>query len=182
MALNRILIANRGEIAVRVIRACQTLGLETVAAVSEADRDSMAAQIADRAVCIGPARATESYLKIDALVATALGTGCDGIHPGYGFLSENTEFAAACDENGIVFVGPSAENIRQMGNKLVAREIAETVGVPLAPGSSMSAVSLPSPTAQPDEGVACRRSAASRSSAPLMGRESQRQRKDSLLL
>ena len=135
MALNRILIANRGEIAVRVIRACQTLGLETVAAVSEADRDSMAAQIADRAVCIGPARATESFLKIDALVATALGTGCDGIHPGYGFLSENTEFAAACAENGIVFVGPSAENIRQMGNKLVAREIAETVGVPLAPGS-----------------------------------------------
>ncbi|MWD29370.1 acetyl-CoA carboxylase biotin carboxylase subunit [Aquicoccus sp. SCR17] len=135
MALQRCLIANRGEIAVRVIRACQRLGIETVAAVSEADRDSMAARIADRAVCIGPARATDSYLNIPALVTTALGTGCDAVHPGYGFLSENTAFAAACAENGIAFVGPSAENIRQMGNKLVARDIAQEVGVPLAPGS-----------------------------------------------
>ena len=135
MALQRCLIANRGEIAVRVIRACQRLGIETVAAVSEADRESMAARIADRAVCIGPARATDSYLNIPALVATALGTGCDAVHPGYGFLSENTAFAAACTENGIAFVGPSAENIRQMGNKLVARDIAQEVGVPLAPGS-----------------------------------------------
>lgn len=135
MALKRVLIANRGEIAVRVIRACQALGIETVAAVSAADRDSMAAQIADRAVCIGPARSSDSYLRIDALLATALGTRCDAVHPGYGFLSENARFAAACVENGLTFVGPSAENIRQMGNKLVAREIAQEVGVPVAPGS-----------------------------------------------
>ncbi|WPZ23956.1 acetyl-CoA carboxylase biotin carboxylase subunit (plasmid) [Sulfitobacter faviae] len=135
MNLQRCLIANRGEIAVRVIRACQRLGIETVAAVSEADRESMAARIADRAVCIGPARAADSYLNIPVLVATALGTGCDAVHPGYGFLSENSAFAAACTENGIAFVGPSAENIRQMGNKLVARDIAQSVGVPLAPGS-----------------------------------------------
>lgn len=135
MALKRVLIANRGEIAVRVIRACQALGIETVAAVSAADRDSMAAQIADRAVCIGPARSSDSYLRIDALLATALGTRCDAVHPGYGFLSENARFAAACAENGLTFIGPSAENIRQMGNKLVAREIAQEVGVPVAPGS-----------------------------------------------
>lgn len=135
MTLKRVLIANRGEIAVRVIRACQALGIETVAAVSAADRDSMAARIADRAVCIGPARSSDSYLRIDALLATAMGTGCDAVHPGYGFLSENARFAAACAENGLIFVGPSAENIRQMGNKLVAREIAQEVGVPIAPGS-----------------------------------------------
>ncbi|MEQ8694335.1 MAG: acetyl-CoA carboxylase biotin carboxylase subunit [Gammaproteobacteria bacterium] len=135
MTLKRILVANRGEIAVRIIRACKSLGLEAVAAVSDADRDSMAASLADRAVCIGPARATKSYLDINVLLATAKGAGCDAIHPGYGFLSENADFAAACEDNGIVFIGPSAENIRQMGNKLVAREIAETVGVPLAPGS-----------------------------------------------
>ena len=132
---DKILIANRGEIALRVIRACQAVGIETVAAVSAADRDSMAARIADRAVCIGPARSSDSYLRIDALLSTALGTGCDAVHPGYGFLSENARFAAACAENGLIFVGPSAENIRQMGNKLVAREIAHEVGVPIAPGS-----------------------------------------------
>lgn len=135
MALKRVLVANRGEIAVRIIRACKVLGLEAVAAVSDADRNSMAATFADRSVCIGPARATESYLNINALLAAAKGTGCDAIHPGYGFLSENADFAAACETHGIVFVGPSPENIRQMGNKLIAREIAETVGVPLAPGS-----------------------------------------------
>lgn len=135
MALGRILVANRGEIAVRIIRACKSRGIETVAAVSDADRDSMAARMADRAVCIGPARSADSYLNIGALLETAKRTGCDGVHPGYGFLSENAGFAAACEEAGIIFVGPSAENIRQMGNKLVAREIAEKIGVPLAPGS-----------------------------------------------
>ena len=135
MALRRVLLANRGEIAVRVIHACRALGLETVAAVSAADRDSMAARLADRAVCIGPARAADSYLRIDTLLATAQATGCDALHPGYGFLSENAEFAAACESAGITFIGPSARNIRDMGNKLVAREIAESIGVPLAPGS-----------------------------------------------
>lgn len=135
MALTRVLVANRGEIAVRIIRACRAMGLETIAAVSVADRDSLAARMADRAVCIGPARSADSYLRIDALLATALGTGCDAVHPGYGFLSENADFAAACDENGVTFIGPSVENIRQMGNKLIARDIAQQVGVPLAPGS-----------------------------------------------
>ncbi|MBN9887176.1 acetyl-CoA carboxylase biotin carboxylase subunit [Salipiger abyssi] len=135
MPLSRVLVANRGEIAVRIVRACKSLGLETVVAVSAADRDSMAARMADRAVCIGPARSSDSYLRQDLLLATALGTGCDAVHPGYGFLSENAGFAAACAENGVIFVGPSAENIRQMGNKLIARDIAREVGVPLAPGS-----------------------------------------------
>ena len=135
MVLKKVLVANRGEIAVRVIRACKSLGIQTVAAVSVADRESMAAQIADNSFCIGPARSVDSYLKIDVLIATALGTGCDAIHPGYGFLSENPAFAAACEKNGITFVGPSEKNIRQMGNKLIARELAQKFGVPLAPGS-----------------------------------------------
>jgi len=135
MPLKRVLIANRGEIAVRVIRACRSLGIETVAVYSVADKDSMAVKMADRAVCIGPARSADSYLKTGALIAAALGTKCDAIHPGYGFLSENEAFARACEDHGILFVGPTAENIRQMGNKLVARAIAQEVGVPLAPGS-----------------------------------------------
>ena len=96
MSVTRVLVANRGEIAVRVIRACQSLGIETVAAVSDADRESMAAQMANRAVCIGPARSTDSYLKIENLIAAAQGTGCDALHPGYGFLSERAALAQAC--------------------------------------------------------------------------------------
>ncbi|HXT56947.1 MAG TPA: acetyl-CoA carboxylase biotin carboxylase subunit, partial [Candidatus Eisenbacteria bacterium] len=135
MSVRRVLIANRGEIAVRIIRACQSLGIESVAAVSEADRESMAARLANRAVCIGPARSIDSYLKVENLIAAAQGTGCDALHPGYGFLSERASLAQACAENDITFVGPSAENIMQMGDKLEARKIARSAGVPLVPGS-----------------------------------------------
>ncbi len=135
MSVTRVLVANRGEIAVRVIRACQKLGIQTVAAVSEADRESMAAKIADRAICIGPPRSADSYLKAQTLIAAAQGTGCDALHPGYGFLSERAELAQACADNKIAFVGPSAENITQMGDKLQARRIAAQCGVPTVPGS-----------------------------------------------
>ncbi len=135
MSITRVLIANRGEIAVRIIRACQSLGIETVAAVSEADRESLAARLASRSVCIGPARSTDSYLRVENLIAAAQGTGCDALHPGYGFLSERASLAQACADNRIIFVGPSAENIMQMGDKLEARKIARSAGVPLVPGS-----------------------------------------------
>ena len=135
MSVTRVLVANRGEIAVRVIRACQSLGIETVAAVSEADRESMAAKMANRAVCIGPARSTDSYLKVENLIAAAQGTGCDALHPGYGFLSERAALAQACVDNKITFIGPSAENITMMGDKLESRKIARSAGVPLVQGS-----------------------------------------------
>ena len=135
MSVTRVLVANRGEIAVRIIRACQSLGIETVAAVSDADRESMAAKMAGRAVCIGPPRSADSYLKVENLIAAAHGTGCDALHPGYGFLSERAALAEACAENNITFVGPSAENITMMGDKLAARKIARNAGVPLVPGS-----------------------------------------------
>jgi acetyl-CoA carboxylase biotin carboxylase subunit len=135
MSVTRVLVANRGEIAVRIIKACQKLNIETVAAVSDADRESMAAQMANRAVCIGPARSTDSYLKVENLIAAAQGTGCDALHPGYGFLSERAALAQACADNNITFVGPSAENITHMGDKLEARKIAAAARVPLVPGS-----------------------------------------------
>ena len=135
MSVTRVLVANRGEIAVRVIRACQSLGIETVAAVSDADRESMAAKMANRAVCIGPPRSADSYLKVENVIAAAHGTGCDALHPGYGFLSERAALAQACVDNKITFVGPSAANITMMGDKLEARKIARGAGVPLVPGS-----------------------------------------------
>ena len=135
MSVTRVLVANRGEIAVRVIRACQSLGIETVVAVSDADRESMAAKMANRAVCIGPPRSADSYLKVENVIAAAQGTGCDALHPGYGFLSERASLAQACVDNKITFVGPSAENITMMGDKLEARKIARSAGVPLVPGS-----------------------------------------------
>ena len=141
MSLARIFVANRGEIALRIVEACRSLGVGSVAAVSEADRDGMAAKRADRAVCIGPARASDSYLKTDAIISAALGTGCDAIHPGYGFLAESAEFAAACVENGLVFIGPDAETIGRMGNKLAAREAVQRRGVPVVPGSHAAATS-----------------------------------------
>jgi acetyl-CoA carboxylase biotin carboxylase subunit len=131
----RVLIANRGEIAVRIIRACQGLGIETVLAASEADRKSLPARLADRTVCIGPARSADSYLNIGALVSAALGTGADALHPGYGFLAESAELAEACAAENITFVGPTAAQIRQMGNKLQARALAKESGVPMLAGS-----------------------------------------------
>jgi acetyl-CoA carboxylase biotin carboxylase subunit len=138
MRIRRVLIANRGEIAVRVIRTLQRLGIESVLAVSSADRDSLGARLADRAVCIGSARSTDSYLNIGALVTAALGTGCQAVHPGYGFLSERAEFAAACEENGLVFIGPTSEQIDRVGNKLEARRIADEAQVPTTPGGSVA--------------------------------------------
>lgn len=135
MSLRRVLVANRGEIAVRIIRACADEGLETVVAVSAADVESLPAFLADRAVVIGPASAAESYLDVDRVLAAAVNTGCDALHPGYGFLSERPELAAACEEHGVVFVGPSAEMIQRGGDKVVARELARGLGVPVGAGS-----------------------------------------------
>jgi acetyl-CoA carboxylase biotin carboxylase subunit len=133
-AVRRVLVANRGEIAVRVMRTLRKLGLESVLAVSSADRDSMGARMADRTVCIGPARSSESYLRIETLVQAALGTDCQAVHPGYGFLSERAAFALACERNGVIFIGPTAEQIEQVGDKLQARRIAQQAQVPVTPG------------------------------------------------
>lgn len=133
--IRRVLIANRGEIAVRIVRACQALGIESVAAVSEADSDSLAARLADQCVIIGPPPASESYLRADLLVRTALEAGCDAVHPGYGFLSERSHFARACEEAGLVFIGPSADAIDSMGDKITAVGLAEKAAVPRVPGS-----------------------------------------------
>ncbi len=135
MSISRVLVANRGEIAVRVIRACRELGLESVAAVSQADRDSVAARMADRAVCIGPPPPEESYLNIQAILAAARDTGANAVHPGYGFLAEAPELAAACAEDGVKFIGPRPETIRDMANKLQARDLVGGLGVPVVPGS-----------------------------------------------
>lgn len=135
--ISRVLVANRGEIAVRIIRACQDLGIETVVAVSEVDKESLPAKMADRAVCIGPAPPQDSYLKMNTIIAAALGIGCQAIHPGYGFLCEQPELPEACAQHGLIFIGPTADNIRQMGDKILARKIAQEVGVPVVPGSEL---------------------------------------------
>src|SRR3954454_8550531 len=137
--LRRLLIANRGEIAVRILRACVDEDIETVIAVSEADRRSLGALLADRVVCIGPAAATDSYLDIQRVVAAAKVTGCDALHPGYGFLSERPELPAECEEAGIVFVGPSAEAMRRSGDKATARSVARELGIPIGEGSDVLA-------------------------------------------
>jgi acetyl-CoA carboxylase biotin carboxylase subunit len=131
----KVLIANRGEIALRVIRACRELGVETVAVYSEADRESLHVRFADDDVCIGPAPARLSYLRIPALIAAAEITGADAIHPGYGFLAENAEFAETCAASGVTFIGPPAEQIRAMGDKSMARKLAQEAGVPIVPGT-----------------------------------------------
>ncbi len=135
MKISRIFIINRGEIAVRIIRTCKVLGIETVLAVSEADQQSLPARLADKTVCIGPANATHSYLNIPIIITAALSVGADAVHPGYGFLAEVPELAQACKENGLIYVGPQADHIAKMGNKLVARAIAEECRVPVLPGS-----------------------------------------------
>jgi acetyl-CoA carboxylase biotin carboxylase subunit len=135
--IKRVFVANRGEIALRIVNACQELGLETVVGTSEADRDGLAARRADRAVCIGPAPASESYLRDDLVVQAALGTECDAIHPGYGFLSESPKLAARASENGLVFIGPPPEVIELSGDKLRARDEAARAGVPILPGKQI---------------------------------------------
>ena len=132
---NKILIANRGEIAVRIIRACRAMGIKTVAVYSTADRHALHTYLADEAVCIGPAPARDSYLNTTAILAAAQGTGADAIHPGYGFLSENSTFAKLCRDNDIVFIGPTPEVIDRMGNKSQARRTMMDAGVPVVPGT-----------------------------------------------
>ncbi len=131
----RILIANRGEIALRIIRACKELGVETVAVFSEADKDAEYLKLADEAVCIGSASATDSYLNIPRIISAAEITDVEAIHPGYGFLAENDHFAEVCRDCGIAFIGPSPEAMRNLGNKVEAREIAKKARVPIVPGS-----------------------------------------------
>lgn len=133
---NKILIANRGEIAVRVIRACRELGVRTVAVYSQADADSLAVKLADEAVCIGAAQSSQSYLLIDRILSVAAICDVDAIHPGYGFLSENAYFAEACRKHGITFIGPTPEAMRALGDKAVARDTMKKAGVPTTPGSN----------------------------------------------
>jgi len=143
----KVLIANRGEIALRVIRACRELGIQTVAVYSEADRESLHVRFADDDVCIGPAPARDSYLKIPRIIAAAEITGADAIHPGYGFLAENAEFAETCEASKITFIGPTPEQIRVMGDKAAARAAMSAVGVPIVPGT-------PGPVEDPEEALA----------------------------
>ena len=133
--MNKILIANRGEIALRIARACKELGIQTLAVYSEADEQSLHVQLADEAICIGPPASGQSYLKADRIIAAAEVADVDAIHPGYGFLSENADFAEQCEAANIKFIGPSSQAIRQMGDKATAREIVKQAGVPTVPGS-----------------------------------------------
>jgi acetyl-CoA carboxylase biotin carboxylase subunit len=136
---NRVLVANRGEVAVRVIRALHESDAEAVAVYSTADRDSLHVRLADRAVCVGPPQASESYLKIPSLIAAATTTGCEAIHPGWGFLAENPAFVEACADNDLVFVGPSAEVMARMGDKVEAKAEMRAAGVPVVPGTEGAA-------------------------------------------
>jgi acetyl-CoA carboxylase biotin carboxylase subunit len=135
--IEKILIANRGEIALRILRACKEMGIKTVAVHSSADRDLKHVKMADETVCIGPAAAKESYLNVPSLIAAAEVTGADAIHPGYGFLSENAEFAEAVEKSGLIFIGPKADTIRLMGDKVSAIEAMEKAGVPCVPGTGV---------------------------------------------
>jgi acetyl-CoA carboxylase biotin carboxylase subunit len=132
---SKVLIANRGEIALRIIRACKLLGLKSVAVHSDADDDALHVRFADEAVCVGPGPATQSYLNIPRLIAAAEITGADAVHPGYGFLAENAEFAEICRDSQLLFIGPTPEQIRQMGDKAEARRVMAAAGVPVVPGS-----------------------------------------------
>ncbi len=133
--LKKVLVANRGEIALRIVRACHDLGIEAVVAYSEADQDSLAVRVADEAVCVGPAAPSRSYLNQAALISAALITGCDAVHPGYGFLAENAYFADIVTESGLKFVGPNSTAIRLMGDKATGRDTMHAAGVPIVPGS-----------------------------------------------
>jgi len=161
--LRKILVANRGEIAVRVIRACREMGLPTVAVHSDADRGALHVQLADEAVAIGPPEPRESYLVMDKIIAAAAQTGADAIHPGYGFLAENADFAAACATAGLTFIGPAADVIQRMGEKTAARAIMQQAGVPVVPGSL-----LPAPAADGSYAEAAVLAAAAELGYPVM--------------
>lgn len=132
---SKILIANRGEIAIRIIRACKEMGIATVAIYSEADRDALHVSLADESICVGPAQTKDSYLNMTSILSAAIVTGAEAIHPGYGLLSENAKFAALCEECGIVFIGPNAQMIELMGDKIQARRTMQKAGVPVIPGA-----------------------------------------------
>ncbi|HID93532.1 MAG TPA: hypothetical protein EYP60_05485 [bacterium (Candidatus Stahlbacteria)] len=140
--IKKILIANRGEIAVRIIRACRELSIPTVAAYSSADRTSLHVQLADEAICVGPPAPAESYLNVDAIINAAKETGADAIHPGYGFLAENHHFAKRCEDEGIIFIGPNSTALRLVGDKLESRETMESTGIPIIPGMQSSSNDL----------------------------------------
>ncbi|MGN1191273.1 MAG: acetyl-CoA carboxylase biotin carboxylase subunit [Dorea sp.] len=133
--IKKVLIANRGEIAVRIIRACREMGIETVAVYSEADREALHTKLADEAICIGPAASSESYLSMDRILSATIVSGADAIHPGFGFLSENSKFAELCEQCNITFIGPSSKVIASLGNKQEARNTMIAAGVPVIPGS-----------------------------------------------
>ena len=135
---SKILIANRGEIALRIINTCKEMNIKTVAVYSTADADSLHVKFADEAVCIGPPQSSESYLRMENIIAAAEITNSDAIHPGYGFLAENAQFSKICEEHEIKFIGASAEMINKMGDKAVAKETMETAGVPVVPGISIA--------------------------------------------
>ncbi|HJO78385.1 MAG TPA: biotin carboxylase N-terminal domain-containing protein, partial [Prochlorococcaceae cyanobacterium Fu_MAG_134] len=135
MSIGKVLIANRGEIALRILRSCRELGIATVAVYSTVDRNALHVQLADEAVCIGEAQSSKSYLNIPNILAAATSRGVDAIHPGYGFLAENDRFAEICRDHGIIFVGPSPHAIRSMGDKSTAKATMQQVGVPTVPGS-----------------------------------------------
>src|SRR6201997_3942032 len=139
---DKILIANRGEIALRILRACKELGIPTVAVHSTADANAMHVRLADESVCIGPPSARESYLNIPAILSAATITGAEAIHPGLGFLSENANFAAMVEEHGFTFIGPSADHIRMMGDKVTAKRAALELGIPVVPGTEGSVADL----------------------------------------
>jgi len=133
--VRRILVANRGEIALRIIRACRELSIETIGVYSAADRDALHTKWADFAVCIGPAPSQQSYLNMQNILAAALAHGADGVHPGYGYLSENAVFAAMCEAHGLVFIGPSAQTMELLGDKARAKAAMQAAGLPVIPGS-----------------------------------------------
>ena len=133
--IQKLLIANRGEIAVRIIRACREMGIETVAVYSKADKDALHTQLADEAICIGETKASESYLNMESIISATIATGADAIHPGFGFLSENSKFARLCEQCNIIFIGPKSDVMYNLGNKSVARKTMIEANVPVIPGS-----------------------------------------------
>ena len=140
--IKKVLIANRGEIAVRIIRACKELGIKTVAVYSQADKDSLHIKLADESICVGEAHADESYLNIPNIISACDIMNADAIHPGYGFLSENSDFTSICEECNITYIGPSSEMIASMGDKIKAKEMMKNAGIPVIPGSDGGVVSI----------------------------------------